>query len=782
MTRRRHDRLATRNATVSAARIQEVRAALAVRAKTIDEENLSVEAVLATERRATIRDPKSDPDPRRRRIIDEILLADGGQWPEQVVLLDDHASRGVANVIGSVRDVRREGRDWVGRLYFSHSDPLGLTTWSKVREGHLRDVSIGYEQVEYVDIPRRQARTIAGRTFTAGDRVLRITTRWSVKEVSVTPFAADRATQVRHAITPDPDNVESTTMDTALRHYLESIGLSAESTDDEAVEFHERLTGAQRARADGIAAGTIRPAGFQSPDPGQDPTQPSDPGQDRTQRSDPGQDRTQRSDPQPRADNLESVTARIQIPDPVDAAAERRAERARIEEIRQLGTRHRIPDDLVTRAIAEEWPVETASRHFLDALRGDRSDPVDNRAPAGHVRDHQTDCTRQALAMSLCIRSGLDPARDLSPVADDLVDGYGDARREQLEQLAHRSDPYRDMSLIDICREAVRLDGGRIPHGRNQAIRSAVSGASLSYIFTTSINARLQQSFQEAPDSTVGWVVENPNLPNFQTQERPRLGPANSLDKLGRGDTAKHGTFADTRETYRPHRYARQFVIDEQDLIDDNLDALTKVPAMLGAAARRIRPDLVYAILLANAALADGTTLFHSDHANTGTAVLGAAGLKAGIVAMAKQTESGVNLNITPRYLIVPQDLVFTARELVTSANIIITGSTDSERGARNVLMDEDLAIAADNRIGAAGVTDPATGQAYTGAATKWFLSAAPLQHPTIEVGYVRGNTSPVVRSFTLDRGQWGVGFDVHLDIGAKALDHRGLYYSAGTG
>ena len=43
--------------------------------------------------------------------------------------------------------------------------------------------------------------------------------------------------------------------------------------------------------------------------------------------------------------------------------------------------------------------------------------------------------------------------------------------------------------------------------------------------------------------------------------------------------------------------------------------------------------------------------------------------------------------------------------------------------------------------------------------------------------GYVAGTgRRPVVRPFTLSNGQWGIGWDVKLDIGAKALHFRGLY------
>ena len=110
------------------------------------------------------------------------------------------------------------------------------------------------------------------------------------------------------------------------------------------------------------------------------------------------------------------------------------------------------------------------------------------------------------------------------------------------------------------------------------------------------------------------------------------------------------------------------------------------------------------------------------------------------------------------------------------------TGSTDSVRGSLNVLAGEIPELRADNRIGVAGVTDPSSGTARTGTATNWFLAAGPIEGRTIEVGYLAGSgRMPSVRRFVLDRGKWGVGMDVKLDIGATVLDYPGLYKATGA-
>ena len=79
-----------------------------------------------------------------------------------------------------------------------------------------------------------------------------------------------------------------------------------------------------------------------------------------------------------------------------------------------------------------------------------------------------------------------------------------------------------------------------------------------------------------------------------------------------------------------------------------------------------------------------------------------------------------------------------------------------------------------DSRI-ANGVTDPNTGTAYSGTTTQWWLVSN--KAPTIEVAYLRGSgKAPQVRQYILDRGEWGIGWDVNMDVGAKALSWQGFY------
>jgi hypothetical protein len=50
-----------------------------------------------------------------------------------------------------------------------------------------------------------------------------------------------------------------------------------------------------------------------------------------------------------------------------------------------------------------------------------------------------------------------------------------------------------------------------------------------------------------------------------------------------------------------------------------------------------------------------------------------------------------------------------------------------------------------------------------------------------VVLGTVNGKIEPTIRSFRLDQGQWGIGFDVQLSLAATVLDPKGLYFATGA-
>lgn len=167
-----------------------------LRHQSIVEADRSFEAVVATETPAFVFDW------RNFEVIQEVLRADGGKFPESIVLLNDHMRHGVESVIGSATDFRRQGGEWVGRGVVGRAVEGNLQReqlWQDLKDGHIRAVSIGYVVRDYVDIPSGSKQRIAGKLYEAGERMLRVSTAWEVHELSLTPIGADSQALIRSA-------------------------------------------------------------------------------------------------------------------------------------------------------------------------------------------------------------------------------------------------------------------------------------------------------------------------------------------------------------------------------------------------------------------------------------------------------------------------------------------------------------------------------------------------------------------------------------------------------
>lgn len=559
-------------------------------------------------------------------------------------------------------------------------------------------------------------------------------------------------------------------MNARLLGYLRSLGLSATADDSAAWDYFKGLRGIQANIANALnyteadqQARTncdlmIRALGYDPSNPANllapEPTQTNQPGSDGAS----AKGDLERA----RAEGIEQ-------------------ERERVKTIRELAaiagssgdfTQPMIDDPKVTVDVARE-------KIFKDhQARTTAQIPTDlPGGPAIHSRNSVTGLTVEILEAAVLHRSGIDPTKNW--VRDE--DNTPTRRRPgvELEKAADLAWQYRRMSMADVIRACARIDNVTLPAGNEgllQAYLRSFSTAALTAVYTTNINSRLLSTFETAPDSTTGGWVRETDVNDFRTNERVRLTNGGALAKLPRGSTADHMSYSDSVESYKIARYAAQFVIDDQDVIDNNFGTTQSfVPEDMGVAARQLRPDIVYSILMANAAMRDSVALFHATHANLNTgSALTIPTIQTATTNMSLQRENGRNLNLRPNFLIVPPALFYDARVATNSAGVVVAGDTDIVRGQLNALQQDGVVVVTDARL-QNGVINPVNNTLIAGSATTWFMAAMAGAH-TIEVGYLAGTGRvPQVRSFVLTEGKWGLGWDIKMDIGGKALAWEGL-------
>jgi hypothetical protein len=420
------------------------------------------------------------------------------------------------------------------------------------------------------------------------------------------------------------------------------------------------------------------------------------------------------------------------------------AERERVATIYdlsgRLGLERGMAEDLITKGVL----LDEARRIILDKVAEDAEQKrtfAQVSTPLGGLDERQT--RREAVTSALLHR--------YSPTLFPLNDPARD---------------YRGMTLLELSREFLASAGVNV-RGMSRdeiATRALHSTSDFPEILAAVTNKTLRQAYEAYPQ-TFKPFCRQVQASDFRDITRVQLGEAPQLQKVNEAGEFKRGTIGEARERYRVETYGRVVSITRQTIINDDLDAFTRLPAMYGTAIATLESDVVWAILTANAAMGDGVALFHATHKNLASSgsALSTASIGEARASMAKQTgiDKKTVLNIRPTYLLVPVSLELAAEQLLAQ-NLTPTKTADVvPQSIRS------LAVIAEPRLD-------------TVSQTGWFLTASPAQIDTLEYAYLEGQQGAYIETrngFDVD----GVEIKCRLDFGAKAIDWRGLYKNPGA-
>jgi len=451
----------------------------------------------------------------------------------------------------------------------------------------------------------------------------------------------------------------------------------------------------------------------------------------------------------PTAHNTTQPTPQPNTPMPADAAAHQEAVQAavRAENQRQASIRAAFQPymndtntpTVLTAALADlNCTVVQAKARLLDAMaRG--AEPV----TGGYLVtvEDETDKRRVAMAAALEIRAGL-------------------AKNDT-------SNPWRGHSLTEMARASLQAHG--VKHAgtdRMSLIALAFTHGSGDFplLLANVAQKAMLKGYDEADETFQLWTTKG-TLPDFKPMQMVDIGSFPALRQVPEGGEYKYITIGERAETRVLGTYGEIFKITRQAVINDDLDAFTRIPRKMGRAAIRTIGNLAYAVLTGNAPMADGKTLFHVDHGNLADASpITTAAVDAMRVAMARQKDIGVGeksggaLNIRLAKLLVPVSLQGTANvvrdsEYEVGANSKNNTVPNSVRGTFEVISDARL---------------------DDSSPTRWYGAADQGMHDVVTVDYLDGNEAPTMeqqQGWSVD----GVEFKVRIDASAKALDWKTL-------
>lgn len=375
----------------------------------------------------------------------------------------------------------------------------------------------------------------------------------------------------------------------------------------------------------------------------------------------------------------------------------------------------------------------------------------------------------------------------LGQSARATVAGATDAERRAdaaTTALLHRSSPaqftmtegareFAGLTLMEMARDFLEAHGvSTRGMSKNEiAERALAAGIRAGGMMSTSdfpmilanvANKTLRAAYEAAPQT---WrpLVRVTTTPDFKEVTRAQLGEAPAFEKVREGGEFKRGSIGEAAEKYKVETYGKVVAITRQAIINDDLDAFTRLPRAFGVQAASLESDLVWSQITSNPVMGDGTTLFHAAHKNIGTAApISVDSVGAGRKMMSMQTglDGKTRLNISPAYIVVPRNAELVAEKLITD----ITPAKTADVVPASI---RKLQVISDPRLDDASPFN-------------WYLATDGSLVDLIELAYLEGNQGVYTETrtgFDVD----GVEVKVRLDVGAKVIDWRGLHKNPAT-
>jgi hypothetical protein len=448
-------------------------------------------------------------------------------------------------------------------------------------------------------------------------------------------------------------------------------------------------------------------------------------------------------------------------------------EEARVEEVTQTGVARTAEQEETLRAEGARQ-----ERERLTAIRSAAATFLARREITGDfIAQHENGGStvaqfKAALVDHMAARSA---ATEVLPAHGEVVRDEVETRRELAgAALLNRMDPgrntvdaqngFRYMSCLRMAEELLTL--GRVKvrglPPTDIARLSMMNTADFPGILENTARKQLLATYALAAPTYRVWTKSSTS-PDFKTMSRLRLGEAPSMLKVAEGVQIQLGTMSESKETYALATYGRGVAFTRQMLINDDLGAFMDLLNALSYQVARMENKTVYAILNANAAMADTVALFHANHGNLGTGAIGNTGLDAMVTSF--KTQKGIDavtvLNLEPKFLVVPAAKDNTARSTQTPSGPNLKPSDQNQFAGRfTVVSDGEL----------------------DGTSTSvWYAACDPAVAPGIEYCHLEGAQGPQVIRKENENAILGVQIYMFEDFAAKSIDYRALYKSSGV-
>jgi hypothetical protein len=468
------------------------------------------------------------------------------------------------------------------------------------------------------------------------------------------------------------------------------------------------------------------------------------------------------------------------------------AETQRLTAVRKAAAGH---PEIEAKAIEQGWDAE---RTELEALRASRPSAAGPNGQFGINTGAAREVTPEIVAAAAATAGG---------VAEKYAfQGLSDRQKE-----IAASRPLRRLTIFGLCQmiaaahgqpiHASRMDDDVIRHmftierSAGPNIRAdagtGYSTMSLSGVTENILNKSMLQAYGTVP-SVVPDIAYQTDTNDFKQFKRYRLTAAGDFAQVGPNGELKNLSLQDESYPNQVTTRGNVVVVGRELLVNDDMGALTEIPTIIGRKAALAREKAVFTTLstatstvapgASTGQAANGFNFFSTgakNYLSGGGSALSISALTSAVQKFLEQKDAnGDPIMVNPDRLLLPPALLATGKNLFNGASIVVgaLGSTASKS------LDPNFNTHAGNYKPLSspwlGAASPIAGGSDTG----WYLLPNPEGgFAVVQVGYLRGQRSPVIERGEANFNTLGIAMRCFYDFGVALHDYRCGTYSAGA-
>lgn len=372
------------------------------------------------------------------------------------------------------------------------------------------------------------------------------------------------------------------------------------------------------------------------------------------------------------------------------------------------------------------------------------------RAPAIHVVEEVNQ--GKAIEAALCLQGGLP-----SVVAEQSYDARTLEAADKLK---------RSTSIGEVLLEAARANGytgsSRISAGNAEPVlKAAFATHDISQLLSAVVNKFLLNGFN-AVESVWQEISAIRSVNDFKAINMFRLNGDMKFQKVGNAGELKVAKATDYKRSLAAETWGISTSLTRQDMINDDLNALSQIPQRMGRGAALALNETIWAEFLSS-----NSTYYQAATPGAGNA-LAYASLESAVTAFRRLTDPDGNpLGIAPRILLVPPELEPKAAQLMTQSALVVSslGSTSSKavEPSANVFAGRYRILTSN----------------YLTSTSTWWLMADAADLAAMDVVFLNGQQAPTIEQVAPDYQLLGVAMRGYFDFGVTKAEPLSTYRMA---